>query len=196
MKTKTQPKVRKASWTCLDLAFKIQTRTHAEKLVLLYLAKSVNSSLSCYPSYAAIALHTGVKNKTSISNAIQYLRDTLKVVKWRKGSAKRHEANRYMFDLSQMHKVSTKQASTAAGLGAGTQAVPDDDERTSTATGLGAGPLADRASPIFDEAGTATVPQHSVKQLSIEQRSKKEPSMKRAGEVVEKDGVLILVEEN
>lgn len=109
-KTKTTP-TRRASWTCLDLAFKIQTETYTQKLVLLYLAKCVNDSLVCYPGYTAIRKHTtGTLTDTTIKKVITYLRDVLGILKWRTGSAKSQKANQYTFNLVQMTKVVAMQA--------------------------------------------------------------------------------------
>jgi hypothetical protein len=59
--SKAQNQPRKPSWHCLDLAFKIQfpRRYLAAKLVLLFLAKSVNDSLRAYPRYDTVMAHTG-----------------------------------------------------------------------------------------------------------------------------------------
>src|SRR4051812_27344324 len=184
MKTKTRPNVRKASWTCLDLAFKVQTETHAQKLVLLYLAKSVNDSLSCYPSYAAIKRHTGVTGDSTISEVLKYLRDTLKVLKWRRGSAKRREANRYMFDIAHMNTAvvnQLKQATPATGEGATPTVRVDAGDTTTPATGEGATPASGGTTPIVDGTTPAAGDQASVKQHSTKQLSKEELSTVQGG---------------
>jgi hypothetical protein len=176
---KTSP--RKCSWQCLDLAFKIQTKTLAQKLVLIYLAKSVNESLSCYPSYGGIMAHLGIESRSTVSSAIQYLRDDLHLLKWKKGSNKKGTANTYMFDLTKMTTLVHQQGIFRVD---GTRITP------SPTNGLDGGPHTGLSSPIdttpspIDEGGSpigsgpspmighqGSVKQLSEKELSVKQRS-------------------------
>jgi hypothetical protein len=162
---------RKRSWQCLDLAFKVQTKTHAQKLVLIYLAKSVNESLSCYPSYGGIMAHLGIESRSTVSSAIQYLRDGLSLLKWKKGSNKKGTANTYMFDLGRMKTLVVEQGIFRAD---GTRVAP------SPTTGL-ASPIDTTPSPI-DEGGSPIGSRPSPMvghQRSVEQRSEEELSVKQ-----------------
>jgi hypothetical protein len=168
---------RRPSWLCLDLAFKIQTSDFTTKLVLLYLAKSVNESLSCYPSYATIMKYTGIRSRSTVSEGIQYLRNTLKVMRWKSNG----KSNVYMFDLKMMRSVVKDQAvftevtSPMNGPVSGPTAVRGD----SPVDGLGeppatqaTSPTASASSPSVEAASPTAVHKRSTNQRSEEERSK------------------------
>lgn len=134
---------RRPSWQCLDLAFKIQipNGSAATKLVLLYLAKSVNDSLRCYPSYDAIKDHTGIASRTTISDAITYLRDELLVLSWRKGGGAEYGvSNHYRFDLKTMRDTVKKQGIFCLTTGKRIQSSPATGQDTSPVNGLDTSP--------------------------------------------------------
>jgi hypothetical protein len=101
-------KVRKASWQCQDLAWKIDVgaRHYATKLVLLFLAKSANDSLKTYHGYRSIAVHTGLTNE-AIRKATVRLRDELGILSWESGGGS--ETNHYRLNLAAMTELVKQQ---------------------------------------------------------------------------------------
>jgi hypothetical protein len=79
--------------------------------VLVVLVQYADLAGTCFPSYERLMLDTGIKSKSTISAALKYLRDTLKIVSWASGHGNqfKHVHNRYQFDQDQLIKLLRKQ---------------------------------------------------------------------------------------
>jgi hypothetical protein len=105
-------KTRKPSWYFHDLALKIQVapRHDTAKLLLIFLAAKASDEGYSYHGYRSIAAHLG-KGHTAISQALQYLRDDLRLLNWERGFGGRdgRQTNSYQLDLDAMKNLVAKQ---------------------------------------------------------------------------------------
>jgi hypothetical protein len=104
---------RKNSWQCLDLAWKIDVgaRHYATKLVLTFLAKTVNESCKTYHGYRSISTHTGLTHE-AIRKAIVRLRDEFGILTWKRGQGGNQDApdtNDYTLNLTAMKDLVRRQ---------------------------------------------------------------------------------------
>jgi hypothetical protein len=99
-------KQRKPSWVYHDLAWKIQVPTQSAKLVLTFLAKQANDSGKSYAGYAYMQRCCVIGSDTTVSKALQYLRDVLGILSWQKGG-QGHESdtNKYTLNLTAMKQI-------------------------------------------------------------------------------------------
>jgi len=96
-------KIRKASWLYEDLAWKIQTPTIACKLILTFLGKTANNAGKSYASYEYMRASTMIKSDSTISTALQFLRDGLGILEWIPGGRGFiNDSNRYTLKLAAM----------------------------------------------------------------------------------------------
>src|SRR5438309_199358 len=104
-----QRKTRKASWKILDLAFLIQfpARHYAAKLVLLALAKGVNCGGKTYPGYDTIMKYASINSRTTVSNALKFLRDEYQILTWLHGNGGEQDkdTNDYRLDVRAMFEL-------------------------------------------------------------------------------------------
>jgi hypothetical protein len=94
----------------------IKTESPTQKLILLVLASHAGADGSCWPSYKRLMSESGFTSKSTITDALQYLRDTLKIVTWRKGWGNLHRkgvSNVYQFDFQAIKKLSDESPSDA-----------------------------------------------------------------------------------
>ena len=109
----TQPKmlIKPNAWRWVKLARYIQTDKAVQHHVLLALVQYADLKGECFPSYERLMLDTRIKSKSTISSALRYLRDALKVVRWTPGHGNQfqHVHNRYQFDAAEMVKILKKQ---------------------------------------------------------------------------------------
>lgn len=104
------------TWRFMRAARTIQTETPSQKLILMLLASHINGKDgSCYPSYARLMRESGFTSKQTITDALHYLRDTLKIVTWKKGWGNAFvpngKSNRYQFDAEIMCKLADESPS-------------------------------------------------------------------------------------
>jgi hypothetical protein len=97
--------IRKASWLYEDLAWKIATPTPTVKAVLALLAKQANNAGKSFAGYEYIRACTDIKSDTTVSSAIQFLRDELKILTWIPGGRGFANSNRYTLDLTVMKTI-------------------------------------------------------------------------------------------
>ena len=92
----------------------IKTESPTQKLILMVLVAHAGADGSCWPSYTRLMSESGFTSKSTITDALQYLRDTLKIVTWRKGWGNLHRkgvSNVYKFDFQAMKKLSDESPS-------------------------------------------------------------------------------------
>jgi hypothetical protein len=119
------------TWRFMRAARSIQTETPAQKLILLLLASHIDGrDGSCYPSYKLLMQESGYTSKTTVTDALQYLRDTLKIVTWKKGWGNSHgsRSNRYLFNEETMRRLADESPLDE-------DESPLDDSRKSTSQG-------------------------------------------------------------
>ena len=90
-------------------ALGVRTKTPAQKLILLTLAIRADGKTGvCHPSYESLSNDTGLA-RSSVADAVRYLRDTLKVLNWKQGHCNQHMkplANLYTLDCEAMQVLS------------------------------------------------------------------------------------------
>jgi len=104
------------TWRYMRTARTIKTESPTQKLILLVLVSHAGADGSCWPSYTRLMSESGFTSKSTITDALQYLRDTLKIVTWRKGWGNLHRkgvSNVYQFDFQAMKKLSDESPSDA-----------------------------------------------------------------------------------
>ncbi len=97
------------TWRFMRTARTIKTESPTQKLILLVLASHAGADGSCWPSYKRLMSESGFTSESTITDALHYLRDTLKIVTWRKGCGNLHRkgvSNVYRFDFQAMNKLS------------------------------------------------------------------------------------------
>jgi hypothetical protein len=106
----------KSPFRYLRAALDIQTAKHSQRLVLLALAIRMNSTSGTYfARYEHLMLDTGLSRK-HLCLSLEYLRDVLKVLTWKKGHSGPHSedgkgrANLYSFNWPVMARLAEKGA--------------------------------------------------------------------------------------
>jgi hypothetical protein len=116
----SKPTHRKLSWQYNDLAGMIQVapRHLAAKLVLLHLGKAANDKGQSHHGYDSIAAHGSIARR-QVSPALKYLRDTLKIVTWVKGTGgpRQQDTSLYTLNLAAIRKLIESQGVFDAGTG-------------------------------------------------------------------------------
>jgi hypothetical protein len=94
-------------------ALGIQTKTTAQKLVLLTLAiRTSGKTGTCHPSYESLCHDTGL-GRATIASTLRYLRDELHILSWKRGHSNQYTkplANLYTLDYERMAKLSEESA--------------------------------------------------------------------------------------
>ena len=98
-------------WKWVQLARGIRTKKPVQHHVLVVLVQYADLTGACFPSYERLMLDTGIKSKSTISDALKYLRDKLKIISWTPGHGNqfKHVHNRYRFDQGQLVTLLKKQ---------------------------------------------------------------------------------------
>jgi Helix-turn-helix domain len=118
-------------WRFVRAARSIHTETTAQKVILMLLASYANGhDGTCYPSYDLLMRDSGIASRTTVSDALQHLRDTLKILKWKKGWGNAHgrKSNVYQFDFEAMSRLADESPVDA-------NESPVDKSRKSTSAG-------------------------------------------------------------
>ena len=104
---------RKPSWQFLDCSLKLQVppRHESKKLLLIFLAAKADNFGRSYHGYASICAHLGFGSKSTVSEALKYLRNDLGVLTWEHGSGgfEKKSTNRYQLNLDAMRDVIARQ---------------------------------------------------------------------------------------
>src|ERR1700680_1619842 len=103
-------KIRKASWSYEDLAWKIILPDHIPAMhTLRYLAKLVNDSGRCYVAQTTIAAVCGGLSRSAVYKSLQYLYDLGLVTLVKKGYGNQHTkdnvSSTYQLNLKVMQKL-------------------------------------------------------------------------------------------
>lgn len=100
-----------SSWKWVQLARGMRTKTPVQHHILQVLVQHADIHGKCWPSYQCLMDETGYRSKTTIANALVYLRDELKVLTWNPGHGNqfKHFANLYQFDQTAMVAVLKQQ---------------------------------------------------------------------------------------
>jgi helix-turn-helix protein len=69
----------------------IRTDTPEQKLILLLLVSHARMNGACWPSYACLLRESSLGSDHTITSALRYLRDTLKLLTWKKGWGNAHK---------------------------------------------------------------------------------------------------------
>jgi hypothetical protein len=98
-------------WKFVKVARYIRTAKPAQHHVLLMLALYADEKGYSYPSYENLMDDTSYGSKQTISDAITYLRDELKILTWKQGHSNQYRniANGYTLILPAMVELLTKQ---------------------------------------------------------------------------------------
>jgi len=92
-------------WKYVRIASLLRTEKPAQKHILLTLALHADGKTGyCYPSYDELRDDTSYGSKQTISDAITYLRDELKILTWKQGHSNQYRniANGYTLILPAM----------------------------------------------------------------------------------------------
>lgn len=190
--TTKKPTTRKLSWQYDDLAQKIQVgrRQGNAKHVLRHLGSKANDKGQSHHGYDSIAAHCSIA-RSRITPALKYLRDTLKIVTWVKGTGgnpKQPETSLYTLNLAAMKKLVQSQGVFDAGTGKliRTQSVDETTSQSRKETGLVL-----RASPLKEGDNGQPSPLKDSTQSRQRSVTLNEPSNKNNPHVSVDDGGLV-----